>query len=203
MKCCASQSKQYIRYFNATNVSDINFYMFNKLEFSKSYPGEVSEYKECEYGTTSYKITLADGSQIASGFSQIKPEGIYTVCAVGSNENISVYVIDEKPKKSDSSYAHLRICMLNNCCQCSELIANGQKIICDIKPMDISNYVAFICGTYRFEIIASKDNASKNSSGTDEFYVKLDKIHLNAGERYSIYLIAPNKDSNKPTAIIL
>ena len=175
---------QYIRFLNASDCDGIDFYMFNTLEFADAKPGSFCEYRKTAHGTCTFKACKAHSKEIvASTFADIKPDTLHIVCAVGSGDSLSLYAIEEKADSVDSKYAHLRICMLNSKTKPSDMTANGHNVICNISPMDVSEYVAFLPGTYTIEL---------KKSGTDDVFVKTEKHHLDAGKRYSVFVCENN-----------
>lgn len=184
----------YIRVLNASDYGNVDFYMFNTMIAGCAEHGYFGSYVKCERGMTTFRVCPKNNPDFALASLAIKLDigQVYTICAVGTGKEVSMYAIEEPCKKSNLEYGHLRICDLWMDSGKKNVYANDVCFVAELSYPNITRYVEMKPGNYEIELRDSK---------TADKRLNCDEQSIRAGKYNSLYILPPKDENSEPTSI--
>ena len=111
----------------------------------------------------------------------LPPNTIFTVAAIGTLPNISLYPISEPVTAQNSGKACVRVVHLSPNAPAVDIkLADGTRVFNNVAYKDITKYACIPTGTYAFTV---------SPSGTNNVVLTVPNVKLNPDNYYTIYAV--------------
>lgn len=184
----------YVRMINVTDFGPVDFYIFNTPAASGRTYGEAGEYIKCERGITTFKLCRPGSSAepLASLALKLEIGQVYTICAVGSGSELSLYAIAEPTEKANLEYGHLRICHLWPAAGKINVCARNVCFVGGIDYPEVTRYIEMTPGSFDIEVQSNQSGKKLLACGEQ---------NLKAGKYNTLYILQPKDENSEPTAL--
>jgi len=181
----------YVRFINASENDGVDFYVFNSPISTNAACGYAGEYVKCARGLTNFRVCKND-TVLASMAFNAEPGVVHTICAVGSEDNVSLYAIDENADKTTPEYGHLRICNLFNNDKTIDIYANEKCFASDVGYLAVTRYIEMVPDLYELKI--RHHNNQNILAGYGKQSIKCRKYN-------TLFVLPPNDNNSSPNCI--
>lgn len=184
----------YIRVMNASSCDKLDFYMYNTMIAAGMEYGKAGKYTKCERGLTTFRVQSAGDNvkQCANLAIRLETGNVFTICAVGTHEQMRLYAIAEPTERKNLEYGHLRICNLWPESERINVSTKGTCFVGGLRFSDVTRYIEMQPGNYGISIIDANENRPLLEAGEQS---------VRPGKFNSLYILPPPNENASPTAL--
>lgn len=182
----------YIRVINASSCNRLDFYMYNTMIAAAMEYGKAGKYIKCERGLTTFRVQSEGQKQCANLALRLETGKVFTICAVGRQEQMRLFAIAEPTQRENLEYGHLRICNLWQGSEKINVSTKGACFVGALKFSDVTRYIEMQPGNYAVSIRDANENRLLLECGEQS---------VRPGRFNSLYILPPQNENDAPMAM--